>query len=520
MATLSNGWIPCVKSRGLPPIDNEGVQMTVREVGAAPLRHAEHFFIGGEWVAPSSDDTFDVIDSSTEELYFRVPAAQAPDMDRSITAARRAFDEGPWPKMTHAQRGEFLSGLAAGLRERAEDIGQIWPRESGALHIMATRGAAGIAAAYDYYAGLAQTFPFEERVQPSIGQFGLLVREPVGVVGAIIPWNAPLGLITYKVAPALLAGCTVVLKCSPEAPGDAYVVAEIAEAIGLPSGVLNVITADREVSELLVRDPRVDKITFTGSTAAGRRIASICGERIARCTLELGGKSAALILDDMDLHQSAVTLAKAECTLAGQVCSSLTRIIVSRSRHDELVDALASAFSQVRVGDPFDSTTQMGPLVSSRQRDRVLGYIATGQEEGARLVTGGGRPKGLDSGYYVEPTVFANVDNSSTIAQEEIFGPVLSVIPVSNEADIVATANDSIYGLNASVFTHDVDRARSVARDLRSGTVGHNAFRTDFGIAFGGFKQSGIGREGGTEGLLPFLESKTVILEGVPTEYS
>ena len=219
--------------------------------------------------------------------------------------------------MTHADRAEFLRGIAAGLRDRAEDIGQIWPRESGALHQIARRSVGGTAAVFDYYAGLAQTFPFEEKAQPTMGEFGLLVREPVGVVGAIIPWNAPLGLITYKLAPALLAGCTVVLKCSPEAPGDAYVVAEVAEAIGLPAGVLNVVTADREVSELLVRDARVDKITFTGSTAAGRRIASICGERIARCTLELGGKSAAVILDDMDLDEAATTLAGAECMLSG-----------------------------------------------------------------------------------------------------------------------------------------------------------------------------------------------------------
>jgi aldehyde dehydrogenase (NAD+) len=493
--------------------------LTVTSETEAPLRHADRLFIDGEWVAPSTDATFDVIDSSTEQVYFRVPEAQEVDMDRAVTAARNAFDEGPWTRMTHVDRAEFLRGIANGLRDRAEDIGQIWPRESGALYLIARHGAAGIASAFDFYADLARTFPFEERVQPSMGEFGLLVREPVGVVGAIIPWNAPIGLITYKIAPALLAGCTVVLKCSPEAPGDAYVVAEIAEAIGLPAGVLNVVTADRDVSELLVRDSRVDKITFTGSTAAGQRIASICGARIARCTLELGGKSAALILDDMDLNDAAATLAKSECMLAGQVCSSLTRIVVSRQRHDELVDALAGAFSQVRVGDPFDSATQMGPLVSSRQRDRVEGYIAKGQEQGATLVTGGGRPKDLDRGYYVEPTVFGHVDNSSAIAQEEIFGPVLSVIPADNEEHIVALANDTIYGLNASVFTHDVDRARRVARRLRSGTVGHNAFRTDFSIAFGGFKQSGIGREGGTEGLLPFLETKTVILEGVPDEY-
>ena len=289
--------------------------MTLASETTVPLRHADRFFIDGAWVAPSSDATFEVIDSITEQVYFRVPEAQPADIDRAIAAARRAFDEGPWPGLTHAERAEFLTGIATGLRERAEDIGQIWPRESGALYTMATRGTAGIAGGFDYYAGLAATFPFEEQAQPSLGQFGLLVREPVGVVGAIIPWNAPIGLITYKLAPALLAGCTVVLKCSPEAPGDAYVVAEIAEAIGLPSGVLNVVTADREVSERLVRDTRVDKITFTGSTVAGRRIASICGDRIARCTLELGGKSAALILDDMDLGEAATTLARAECSL-------------------------------------------------------------------------------------------------------------------------------------------------------------------------------------------------------------
>src|SRR3954469_17790114 len=225
------------------------------------------------------------------------------------------------------------------------------------------------------YAALADTFPFEEECRPTGGgEFGLLVREPVGVVGAIIPWNAPVALICHKIGPALLAGCTVVLKSSPEAPGAGYVFAEVAEQIGLPPGVLNVVTADREVSELLVRNPGVDKITFTGSTAAGRRIASLCGERIARCTLELGGKSAAVILDDMDLGTAATTLARAECGLNGQVCSSLTRIVVSENRHDELVDALAATFSQVRVGDPFDEQTQMGPLVAERQRDRVEGY--------------------------------------------------------------------------------------------------------------------------------------------------
>ncbi len=487
---------------------------------SAPLRHADRFFIGGEWVKPSSDAVIDVIDSTSEKLFFSVAEAKEPDMARAVAAARQAFDEGPWPRLSHEQRAEYLRAIATELEGRTEDLGQIWPRESGVLHGVAKGSVAGASATFNYYAGLAQTFPFEEEARPSMGgKFGLLVREPVGVVGAIIPWNAPLGLITYKIAPALLAGCTVILKASPEAPGEAYVIAEIAEAVGLPPGVLNVVTADREVSELLVRDPRVDKITFTGSTAAGRRIASICGERIARCTLELGGKSAAVILDDMDLAAAATALAGAECFLTGQVCSSLTRIVVSQNRHDELVDALAGIFSQVQVGDPFDAQTQMGPLVAERQRDRVEGYIAKGVAEGATLATGGGRPKHLDRGWFIEPTVFGNVDNSSTIAQEEIFGPVLSVIPAENEQDAIAIANDTIYGLNASVFTNDVERARDVARQLRSGTVGHNAFRTDFGIAFGGFKQSGIGREGGTEGLHPFLETKTVILEGRPAAY-
>jgi aldehyde dehydrogenase (NAD+) len=486
---------------------------------AAPVAHADRFFIGGEWVAPSSDATIDVIDSTTEELYYSVAEAAAADISRAVAAARHAFDEGPWPRLSHAQRAEYLRALGAGLLEHGEVLGQLWPRETGTLFKISQYAGRIGSSALEAYAALADTFPFEEECPPtSGGAFGLLVREPVGVVGAIVPWNAPVALIAHKIGPALLAGCTVVLKSSPEAPGEGNVFAEVARKIGLPPGVLNVVTADREVSELLVRDPGVDKITFTGSTAAGRRIAAICGERIARCTLELGGKSAAVILDDMDLATAAKTIARAECAMSGQVCSSLTRIVVTKNRHDEMVAALADSFSAVRVGDPFDEQSQIGPVVSQRQRDRIEGYIAKGIEEGARLATGGERPKDL-RGFYVQPTVFGNVDNASTIGREEIFGPVLAVIPAADEQDAVRIANDTIYGLNASVFTNDVDRARDVAGQLRSGTVGHNAFRTDFGMAFGGFKQSGIGREGGKEGLLPFLETKTVILEGTPEAY-
>lgn len=488
----------------------------------SPVRHADKFFIDGAWVKPSSQSTIDVTDSGTERLFFRVAEAQATDMGRAVAAARAAFDDGPWPRLSHAQRAEYLRAFAAGLAERSGDLAEIWPRQSGVLHSVAQYSGQMAGATFSYYADLAETFPFEETAKPTMGgEFALIVREPVGVVGAIIPWNAPLVIAAYKIAPALIAGCTVILKASPEAPGEAYVLAEIAESIGLPPGVLNVVTADREVSELLVRDQRVDKITFTGSTVAGRKIAALCGERIARVTLELGGKSAAVILDDMDIDVAAATLsdASAGCVLSWQVCASLTRIVISRSRHDEFVDALASRFAQIRVGDPFETATQMGPLAMSRQRDRVENYIAKGIADGATLATGGGRPKHLERGWFIEPTVFGNVDNSSAIAQDEIFGPVLSVIPADDERQAVAIANDTIYGLNASVFTNDIDRAREVAGQLRSGTVGHNSFRSDFGLAFGGFKQSGIGREGGTEGLLPFLETKSVILEGTPAAY-
>ena len=488
------------------------------EPTTAPIKHPERFFIDGSWVAPSSAAKIDVINSATEELFTRVAEAQAADVDRAVAAARKAFDRGPWPRMRHAERAQYLRAIASEIDKRTDDLAQIWTTESGVIHGIAKGGSLGIGGIWRYYAGLADTFPFEEQRKPgpASGNVGLLVREPVGVVTAIIPWNAPASLIAYKCAPALLAGCTVILKTSPEAPGAGYVLAEACEAVGLPAGVVNVLTANREVSELLVRHPDVDKVTFTGSTAAGRRIGAICGERIARCTLELGGKSAAVILDDYDVGKAAATISGYATFLTGQVCSSLTRIVVPKQRHDALVDALSASFSRVKVGDPYDPTTRMGPLATGRQRDRVEGYIAKGKAEGAKLATGGGRPKDLPRGWFIEPTVFGNVDNHSTIAREEIFGPVLSVIAADTEADAVDIANDSIYGLNASVFTNDIERAYATARELRSGTVGHNSFRTDFDIAFGGFKQSGIGREGSVEGLYPFLETKTVLLDAKP----
>lgn len=485
----------------------------------SPVVHPDKFFIDGCWVSPSTDEKFAIVDSSTEEPYFAVAAAQAADMDRAVGAARRAFDDGRWRRLSHQRRATYLREMADELRKKAALLSDNWSRETGVVVNFAQYLGHASAPILDYYADTANTFAWEERREPTSGAMGLLVREPVGVVAAIVPWNLPLTLALYKVAPALISGCTVVLKPAPEAPGQLYMIAEAAEAIGLPPGVINVLTADREVSDQLVRDPRIDKVAFTGSTAVGRRIATVMGERIGRYTLELGGKSAAVILDDADLDAAAATLAAAECAMNGQVCSSLTRLIVSKRRHDEFVGLLVDHFGSKKVGSAFDTTTDIGPMAMARQRDSIEAAIARGVAEGSRLVAGGSRPAGLDRGYFIEPTVFASVDNSSAIARQEIFGPVLSVIPAEDEQDAVRIANDSIYGLNASVFTPDADRAREVAAELRSGTVGHNEQRSDFAIAFGGFKQSGVGREGGIEGLLPYLETKTVVLDDIPTAY-
>jgi aldehyde dehydrogenase (NAD+) len=478
-------------------------------------------FIDGEWVSPAGGTSIAVVDSTTEEVFLRVGEANAADMDRAVEAARRAFHDGPWPRLTHAERATYLRAFADGWRRQVKSVEQLWPREAGMVARAALASTERGIKEWEDTADLAGSFPFTEVMTPGNGgAFGLVRREPVGVVGAIIPWNAPMPSLTHKIAPALLAGCTVILKTAPEAPGEGFLAAQIAEDIGLPPGVLNVVAADRQVSELLVRDPRVDKISFTGSTAAGRRIASLCGDRVARYSLELGGKSVAVILDDADIARTAATISAAECALTGQVCYSLTRLVVLERQHDAFVEALASAFAGVKIGDPYADDTQMGPLASEQQRSRVEGYISTGIAQGAKLVSGGGRPRDLDRGFFVEPTVFGRVDNDHTIAREEIFGPVLSVIPAADEASAIRIANDTVYGLNASVFTADPERALQVAAQLRSGTVGHNAVRSDLTLGFGGFKQSGVGREGGVEGLRQFLESKAVILDEIPRSYA
>jgi acyl-CoA reductase-like NAD-dependent aldehyde dehydrogenase len=479
------------------------------------IRHLDKLFVGGAWVAPFSDGKIDVVSPVTEEVIFQVAEAREPDMDRAVAAARKAFDEGPWPRLTHAGRADYLRKFAAGLKARSDELGHTWTSQIGVIHAMSKYAGASGAATFERYADMATSFLFEE---PHVASDGggpiLLVREPVGVVAGIVPWNGPLDLACIKVAPALLAGCTFVLKPSPETPLEAYIMAEVAESIGLPPGVFNVVAAYRPASEHLVRNPGVDKVSFTGSSAAGRRIASILGERMARYTMELGGKSAAIVLDDMETDEAVQSLTGSLCMLSGQVCAALTRVIVPRERHDDFVDSFAAAMKSLRPGDPYDAETHLGPLAMERQLERVQGYVIKGKDEGAQLVVGGHRPAGLNRGYYFEPTLFANVDNGMAIAQEEIFGPVISLIPAADQADAIRIANASSFGLNGAVLTHDTRRAYEVARQIRTGNISQNRFRLDMGVAFGGFKQSGIGREGGVEGLLPYLETKTMLLDG------
>ncbi|WP_454691634.1 aldehyde dehydrogenase [Achromobacter aloeverae] len=477
--------------------------------------HPDRFYIGGSWVQPATAETFSVINCATEQEVVRVAKAVEADVDAAVKAARVAFDHGPWPRMTPQERAVYLRKIAEKIQAVEDDFARIWTTETGTLYSGA-KGFIGplMQATFTAYADMASTFPFLRPARSQAGKQAYVAQEPVGVVVAILPWNGPAYLLPYKVAPALLAGCTVIIKSSPEAPCSGHLFARICEEIGLPPGVVNVVTADRDVSDALVRNPGVDKITFTGSTAAGRVIGAAAAQRIARVTLELGGKSPALVLDDYDIESAAQVLGRPFFSNnTGQVCFSLTRIIVPRARHDAMVEALSAAARGMVVGDPFDPETTMGPLTTARQRQNVERMVAQGVADGATLAAGGARPRHLERGFFYEPTVLGHVDNRSAIAQEEIFGPVLSVIAADSEEQMVAMANDSIYGLNATVFTHDADRAMRIARQLRTGTVGHNACCPDFTIAFGGFKQSGIGREGGAPGLEPFLESKTIVMD-------
>ncbi|GAA4097287.1 aldehyde dehydrogenase [Actinomadura miaoliensis] len=473
------------------------------------MREHDRLFIDGDWAAPAGTGTIEVVSPHTEEVVGRVPEGTEADIDAAVAAARRAFDHGPWPRMTPAERAAILGRLAAIYAERQQEMADLITEEMGSPILFSVFGQAAMAQmVLQYYVNLADGYAWEDERAGMLGPV-TVTREPVGVVAAIYPWNVPQFTLMLKLAPALLAGCTVVAKPSPEAPLDAYVLAEWIKEAGVPEGVVNIVPAGREVGAYLVAHLDVDKVAFTGSTAAGRRIGAVCGENLRRVTLELGGKSAAIILEDADLAATVEGLKMASLMNNGEACAAQTRILAPRSRYDEVADALAAMVGGLTVGDPADYGTEIGPLVARRQQDRVENYIRIGQDEGAKIITGGlNRPH--DRGWYVAPTVFAGVRNDMRIAQEEIFGPVLALIPYEDEDDAVRIANDSAYGLGGSVWTADVDHGVEVARRIRTGSCGVNLYVLDPNTPFGGFKDSGLGRELGPEGLEAYLEHKAI----------
>src|SRR6266850_63711 len=466
----------------------------------------DKLYLNGEWVEPVGKGMLDVINSTTEEVMGRVPEGAPEDIDRAVVAARAAFDS--WAATSSAERAGFLEKISAGLSARQNEIAAIIASEVGMPLPLATIVQAGMPAmVMGSYAKLLSGYSFEEQIGNS-----LVVREPIGVVGCITPWNYPLHQVVAKVAPALAAGCTVVLKPSEVAPLTAFILAEIINEAGLPAGVFNLVTGlGPVVGEALASHPGVDMISFTGSTRAGKRVSELAAQTVKRVALELGGKSPNIILDDAEFEK-AVRAGVNNCYFnSGQTCSAHTRMLVPKERHDEAVQIAKEAAESFTVGDPREGKAKLGPLVSEIQRDRVRGYIKKGQEEGATLVTGGAEaPEGLDKGYFIRPTVFANVSNDMTIAREEIFGPVLSIIPYEDEDDAVRIANDTPYGLSGYVTSKDIERAGRVAKRIRSGNVHINGARPNFAGSFGGYKQSGNGREWGEAGLEEFLELKAV----------
>jgi acyl-CoA reductase-like NAD-dependent aldehyde dehydrogenase len=474
------------------------------------VRDHDTLYIGGAWVASSGSGTIDVIDASTEEVIGRVPEGTAGDVDRAVTAARAAFPA--WSSTSPEERGKYLGAITDGLAARRGEIAEVISREVGMPLPLSTTVQAGlpignVAAHRD----LLASFAFEERIGNA-----LVVREPVGVVGAITPWNYPLHQVVAKVAPALAAGCTVVLKPSEVAPLSAYLLAEVADEAGLPAGVLNLVTGvGAVVGEAIAAHPDVDMVSFTGSTRAGRRVSELAAGTVKRVALELGGKSANIILDDADLERCVPPGVQYGCFMnSGQTCSALTRMLVPRALQDRVVELARARAESLAVGPP-ESGADLGPLVSAAQRDRVRGYIGQGIAEGATLVTGGAEPpEGLDRGYFVRPTVFADVTPAMTIAREEIFGPVLCIIPYDTEDEAVEIANATVYGLAGGVQSGSVERATAVARRLRTGQVEVNGGRFNLLAPFGGYKQSGNGRELGHFGLEEFLEVKSMLLPG------
>jgi aldehyde dehydrogenase (NAD+) len=471
-------------------------------------------YIGGTWTAPAGHDTIAVHSATTEDRIGSVPRGSEADIDAAVAAARVAFDAPDgWATWDPKERADVLERFAVELETRGAETARRVSMQNGMPIWLAQQFEAGFPPLLlRYYSDLMTSAPVEELRPGMLGGTSLVSKHPIGVVGAIVPWNVPQGISFLKLAPALAAGCSVVLKPAEETVLDAFLMAEAAAAAGLPEGVLNVVPGGREVGAYLVEHPGVDKVSFTGSTAAGRWIAEACARLLRPVTLELGGKSAAIVLDDADLAASMEQFFGGTLLNNGQICWLSTRILTPRSRYNEIIDTITDLARSLKLGDPLDPETKIGPLVSKRQRERVEGYIAKGKSEGARITTGGSRPAGFDRGWFLEPTVFADVDNNATVSREEIFGPVLSLIPYSDEQEAVAIANDSIYGLGGSVWSSDPERAADVARRVRSGTVGVNHYVNDPVAPFGGIKQSGMGRELGPEGLLPFQEYKTIYL--------
>jgi acyl-CoA reductase-like NAD-dependent aldehyde dehydrogenase len=474
------------------------------------VRSPRSFFIGGNWARPSSDRELSVISPITEETLLKFAEATERDVDTAVAAARTAFDEGPWPRTPPAERARMLRKVADALERRLPELANAWTGQVGAPIGLTKYASMQAPLLFRFYADLVAKWPIIDERKRDDGKIARVVKEPAGVVAAITPWNAPLVLLCYKVAPALAAGCTIVSKPAPETPVDAYLLAECIAEAELPPGVFNVIPAGREVGDYLIRHPGIDKISFTGSTAAGRHIAAVAAQRLTRTSFELGGKSAAVVMPDADIGAMLKSLVPYSMPITGQVCFSLTRILVPESRAQEVTDAYVDAIKKVNVGDPFEPTTNMGPLTMARQLERVQGYIAKGKQEGANLLIGGGRPKNQSKGYYIEPTVFTGVDSKMTIAQEEIFGPVVSIIRYKDENDAIRIANDTQYGLHGAIYTADPEKGFELARRVRSGSVTVNGLIVDPKMPFGGFKQSGIGREGGIEGLDLYFETKTV----------
>lgn len=466
------------------------------------------FFIGGRWEQPNGRDRHTVIEAATEQPFGVAALGDEQDIDRAVRAARAALD-GEWGRTTAAERAEHMRRVARAFEKRAEDTAVLVTRENG-MPIGLSRGYNGAApsAILDMYAAVVEGLDLEAARASARGAT-IVRREPVGVVGAIVPWNYPLALGLAKVAPALAAGCTVVLKPSPDTALDCYMLADAAAEAGLPAGVLNVVLADRDASFSLVKHPLIDKIAFTGSTAAGRLIGAECGRQLKRVSLELGGKSASVFLEDGDVATFIDGLPTSTFQNNSQTCTTQSRVLVHRSRYDEVIEALADRMAAMKVGDPLDESVECGPMASETHLQRVMGFIDEAKTH-SRLVVGGDRPADQDRGWFVRPTLFADVDNRSRLAQEEVFGPVIAVTPFDDVEEGIRLANDSEYGLAGAVYTVDEARGLEVARRIRTGTIGVNYYDADLGAPFGGMKASGLGREFGPEAIDGYLETKSV----------